>query len=141
MKGLYTLILFLKKDDRILRWNVKRGYLYYTGSGMNNLESRVKRHFRNEKKLRWHIDHLTSSREVKKLGAVMAETDRKMECEVNMTISRSFGIVIKGFGSSDCRSGCGGHLIWHPSLELEAVLDVYRGLGLRPFVRDKGLLG
>lgn len=108
---------------------------------MSNLESRVKRHFRDDKRLRWHIDYLSSSRGVKRLGAIMAETDRKLECEVNMAIARAFGIVIKGFGSSDCRSGCGGHLIWHPSLELEAVLDVYRELGLRPIVLDRGLLG
>ena len=82
-----------------------RGRYVYTGSARRNLESRIARHVSRDKRLHWHIDYLLA-RPAARVTRVLKFSDA--ECEVNRrTIGR---IVAPGFGSSDCRSGCGAHL-------------------------------
>jgi Uri superfamily endonuclease len=81
------------------------GFYVYTGSARKNFEARVSRHQALEKKRRWHIDYLLAApgvcvREVQRFSAD--------ECQVNASFAGE--VVVKGFGSSDCRSGCGSHL-------------------------------
>jgi len=135
LKGVYTLILFLKKEKKIYKWSLRPGYYYYTGSALNNLEARVKRHFRREKKRKWHIDFLTTDNDVELIGAICAETNVKMECKVNQAISK-LGEVIVGFGSSDCKLKCRGHLFRTEELKRSEILMEYRRLGLDPYVID-----
>ena len=81
------------------------GRYIYTGSARRNLEARIARHLRSDKRLKWHIDYLLALPH-----AVVVEVARFVlpECEVNQ---RSPGrILISGFGASDCRAGCGSHL-------------------------------
>lgn len=81
------------------------GRYIYTGSAKLNLEARIARHLRRDKRFRWHIDYLLASPQ-----AVVVEVTRfaALECEVNQ---RSPGaILIPGFGATDCRTGCGSHL-------------------------------
>ncbi|RLF60544.1 MAG: GIY-YIG nuclease family protein, partial [Thermoplasmata archaeon] len=63
MKGSYVLIINLKKEKeieigRLGRILFNKGYYAYVGSGLNNLEKRVGRHLRKNKKKKWHIDYL-----------------------------------------------------------------------------------
>jgi Uri superfamily endonuclease len=81
------------------------GCYVYTGSARRNLEQRIARHLRCEKRLRWHIDYLLAAPGVRITGV---ERSPDGECELNR---RSAGTMpVPGFGASDCRQGCGSHL-------------------------------
>lgn len=81
------------------------GRYIYTGSARRNLEARIARHLRREKKLRWHIDYLLAAPQ-----ATITDVARfsEMECELNRATAGK--ILIAGFGASDCAAGCGSHL-------------------------------
>jgi Uri superfamily endonuclease len=75
---------------------------------MVNLEKRVERHFRDHKRLKWHIDYLLKKARIVK--AVLFPSEEKEECHLNRTVLESENgmTAIKGFGSSDC--SCEAHL-------------------------------
>ena len=81
------------------------GHYCYTGSAKRNLEARIARHLRKEKKLRWHIDYLLAAPCVTVLDVRLSGAP---ECELNQSVKGE--ILIPGLGASDCRSGCGSHL-------------------------------
>jgi len=81
------------------------GRYVYTGSALRNFEARVKRHLSPAKKMHWHIDYLLAAPGVL-VGEVLCYAQE--ECVVNQQTRGE--IVIVGFGSSDCRAGCGSHL-------------------------------
>lgn len=81
------------------------GRYVYTGSAKAGLEARIARHRRREKKLHWHIDYLLSRDEVDLVRVTRASS---AECACNQAVRGE--IVVPGFGSSDCRQGCGSHL-------------------------------
>jgi Domain of unknown function DUF123 len=70
-----------------------------------NLEARISRHLRREKRLRWHIDYLLAAPEAVVTGV---ERFAQAECELNSNTTGE--VVVAGFGASDCRAGCGSHL-------------------------------
>jgi Uri superfamily endonuclease len=81
------------------------GRYVYTGSARRNLEARIARHLRREKKLRWHIDWLLTANGV---SVVDVKRSSREECALNQSLR---GIILApGFGASDCRAGCGSHL-------------------------------
>ncbi|AMM54095.1 GIY-YIG nuclease family protein [Pyrococcus kukulkanii] len=104
MKGSYILLLYLPQNVEIKTkakmFALKRGYYAYVGSAMNSLEKRVKRHFKKEKKLHWHIDYLTVR--AKLLKAYLIPSNVKLEEELSMEMAK-IGRVIKGFGASDLK--------------------------------------
>ena len=60
-KGSYLLLLFLEKEKvlqvgKLGTFTFQKGWYCYVGSAMNNLQARIERHLKIEKKLRWHID-------------------------------------------------------------------------------------
>ncbi len=81
------------------------GSYVYTGSARRNIEARIARHLRNEKKLKWHIDYLLASPQ----ASISKVTQYALpECGINQ---QTTGIIlIACFGASDCRAGCGSHL-------------------------------
>jgi Uri superfamily endonuclease len=82
-----------------------QGRYVYTGSAKRNLPARVARHLAMTKCLHWHIDYLLARTEAR---VIEVRTFARAECKVNRhTPGR---IIVAGFGSSDCRSGCGAHL-------------------------------
>lgn len=85
--------------------NLPAGRYVYTGSARRALESRVARHLRGTKRLRWHIDYLLRTPDV---DVLMVHRSSRPECSLNQ--STRGRIVAPGFGSSDCRAGCGSHL-------------------------------
>jgi Uri superfamily endonuclease len=90
---------------RLGEFDFPAGDYVYTGSAKRNFEARIARHMRRDKTLRWHIDYLLDAMEARVTGVVRAQDD---ECELNQTCP---GVVlVRGFGASDCRKGCGSHL-------------------------------
>lgn len=81
------------------------GHYCYTGSARRAFEARINRHLRQEKTLRWHIDHLLAAPGV---SVVKVLRSRRDECDLNQ--SRRGTVPVPGFGASDCRAGCGAHL-------------------------------
>ncbi|MFP3908223.1 MAG: GIY-YIG nuclease family protein [Archaeoglobaceae archaeon] len=129
LKGSYLLITHLSSARKIgigklglIDFNP--GYYIYTGSAMNNLEKRIKRHFMKEKKLWWHIDYLTISAEpLYALGI----PDKKLECSLAGGLSAVFS-QIKGFGCSDCK--CNSHLFYCLEDPGKTIFKVVKEIGL-----------
>ncbi|MEM1994392.1 MAG: GIY-YIG nuclease family protein [Nitrososphaerales archaeon] len=144
-KGVYSLFIELCKDKPIrlrsgLQLYIEKGYYIYTGSafgeGSASLERRIGRHLVPNKKRFWHIDYLLDGDGVV-LEAVFSPTKKRMECEVNKRICLLLGAQpIKGFGSSDCKQGCLGHLLHHKSYgekdAIDAIWKAYSTLELEP---------
>jgi Uri superfamily endonuclease len=112
LKGIYVLIIRVKKDTNVNvgalgRAAFAKGLYAYVGSAQTNLEQRIKRHLRKEKRLFWHIDYLLDSDEAKIVKVLHKEADKAEECAVAKTLSEK-GKPIDGFGCSDCR--CRSHL-------------------------------
>lgn len=102
--------------------SLEPGLYAYVGSGRRGLEARVRRHIRLKSgfgRIKWHIDYLLTSPDVKIFGAVLL---RLMdEHEALEAVSKFSRPALKGFGSSDCR--CYSHLFKLRSLEaLEQLL-------------------
>ncbi|NPA14917.1 MAG: GIY-YIG nuclease family protein [Deferribacteres bacterium] len=116
----YILLLKIKKELVITtsrhRWHIKPGTCLYVGRAKKNLFHRIRRHLSKEKKLRWHIDHLTCRGESDVVGYVLIPLESfPSECEIAQRLE-ALGFERLNFGSSDCR--CRGHLLWK-----EASLD------------------
>ena len=92
-KGSYLLILKLKRKKRLKVGalgviDFRPGYYIYTGSAMNGLTHRIKRHFRKEKKLRWHIDYLTTA--ANEIFAIAVLSEERLECKLAEELSGFF---------------------------------------------------
>lgn len=81
------------------------GRYVYTGSAKRGLDARIRRHLSDAKRLHWHIDYLLGMPGVR---ITDVSTTDAPECTANQRTSGA--IVVQGFGSSDCTSGCGSHL-------------------------------
>ena len=118
--GIYNLLIKLTKTVNITigklgRFTFPPGYYIYTGSAKKNLSQRIERHKRrNGKKLRWHIDYLLNSRYAHIEDILIYKNPALTECALNKKIYalNSSEIIVKNFGSSDCRNKCPAHLIF-----------------------------
>jgi Uri superfamily endonuclease len=89
---------------------LERGLYLYCGSarGPGGTRARLSRHLRQDKRLRWHIDHL-SSVAVEIAGLAVPHV---LECDLGdraRTVLKAEDPV-PGFGASDCRR-CVSHLL------------------------------
>ncbi len=87
----------------------KKGSYAYVGSAQNNLELRLKRHLRKDKRIFWHIDYLLNNTEASVSKLFYKEACKAEECLTAEDISL-FGKPVRGFGCSDCR--CESHLFY-----------------------------
>lgn len=106
------LVISVRKDTRLDvgalgNLSLSRGLYIYVGSAQNNLENRVLRHFRMDKKRYWHIDYLLESEDAKITNVFYNKKGKTEECQLAKKIEKE-NISIEGFGSSDCK--CGSHL-------------------------------
>lgn len=126
--GIYTLLLLVSEEvsltvGKLGKQNFPRGYYTYTGSalgkGATSLKHRIARHRRKQKPRFWHIDYLLADENVSVEAVIVAETNKKIECEVNSHIKGIEGaeVPVEGFGASDCRKNCGSHLLYFPEIE------------------------
>lgn len=139
--GVYALILELCEKVTVRvgeRSGVLRPGVYvYVGSarGPGGVRARVTRHLRREKKIRWHVDQLTSNPSARVVGIVFARTTLR-ECVLTPKLeSLGFEHPFPGFGSSDCASGCRSHLLRGESRGkqvLNLVVEAFRRAGLEP---------
>jgi Uri superfamily endonuclease len=85
-------------------------YLYcVSAKGPEGLRSRLARHMRRGKPLRWHIDQLTERGAV--TGIWVARDGQ--ECDL-VAMLALLPMPIQGFGSSDC-ARCYSHLLYWPA--------------------------
>lgn len=109
--GSYILIIAIRRKKQVqtgalgLLW-FRKGYYCYSGSALQHLHHRIKRHMKKNKKSHWHIDYLTKTADSVK-SYVIYNTE-KLECSIAGEIKSISDQEIKGFGSSDC--GCMSHL-------------------------------
>ncbi len=94
---------------------------------MNGLESRLKRHLSNKKKMHWHVDYLLKKSEITDI--IYNESEKKIEYELSQYIS-SKTINIEGFGCSDCE--CDSHLYYFKNKKeaIETVIEAYDSIAM-----------
>jgi len=140
MKGVYTLIIYVRKKTRLKvqklgSFNFQNGYYAYTGSalgdGAASLRKRVARHLQKRKIKHWHIDFLIANKNATVVAVVVAESNVNRECQINNAIKNIEGIEfpVIGFGASDCKQNCKSHLV-HCGEESvkEKIVDTYAHL-------------
>lgn len=127
VKGSYVLVLHVGQDRRLDvgklgSFEFPAGYYLYFGSALNDLEGRIRRHLRREKKLHWHIDFLTAAATVVQVWWVAEEERSECVWAWAALAHPGVGVPVGRFGSSDCR--CPAHLVRLSSwAEAEALRD------------------
>lgn len=86
------------------------GWLVYAGSarGGGGIGARLRRHFRKDKKVHWHVDELTNA--AARMAALAIPGGSECEIVDRLLASGLFETALAGFGSSDCRH-CEAHLL------------------------------
>ena len=112
MKGSYVLLIKLPEAQTITTGSLSvvrfpRGYYAYVGSALGGIKSRLSRHLKRNKKLRWHIDYLLQKAFITDI--IIGETEDRVECAIAQALSSQLD-SIPGFGSSDCH--CPSHLFF-----------------------------
>lgn len=152
MRGAYVLIIDLLENISFQLKSLgpvsfEKGTWIYIGSAMGNgstsLENRIRRHFRKEKTIHWHIDHLLKSGS-KIRCSIWSESPESVECDISKSIERMEHTFPgpKGFGASDCKNKCFTHLYYskiEKNLE-ENIQSVFRRLNLEPRITLDGIL-
>ncbi|MFP4444302.1 MAG: DNA/RNA nuclease SfsA [Spirochaetia bacterium] len=119
-RGVYLVILELPEGitvevGKLGVLNFDKGFYIYTGSAMGTLKSRTARHLRRgRKRIRWHIDYLTTLPVKRKVFPIYTAED--IECKLAASAGAALWPdqkLIPGFGSSDCR--CRSHLLYSKS--------------------------
>ena len=135
MKGCYCLIINLDETSEIEigklgKINFTKGHYVYVGSAMNSLESRIKRHLSDDKKLHWHIDYLSKNVNCHINEVIYNVSDEKIECRLAQFISNQSS-SIKNFGSSDCV--CESHLYYFKSKKeaIECIKNAYDSIAMK----------
>ena len=78
----------------------------------------------------WHIDYLLADKNVSVKAIIAAETTKKLECQINSYLKNTLEakILAKGFGASDCKNGCGSHLLYFSeNCETEKLIEKLGG--------------
>jgi len=126
-KGSYLLIIRNDTDKTIKIGKIgnrffKEGFYVYVGSGMNNLEKRIKRHLKKDKIKHWHIDYITTLMKVTKIYGFRGK--KRIESKIAYRLSLICDDYIKGFGSSDTKDK--SHLFFFKDnpQKRESIIDI-----------------
>jgi len=153
LRGGYALILRVGRPVTIAAgrrtFSIDPGVYVYSGSalGLGGVEARVRRHMWYYKRrggnrdrviegteFHWHIDRLLPLAD--SFIIVHAESKFRTECLLATILKEGGMRVVRGFGSTDCRSGCGGHLLYVPGGDAEeavmVVMEGFNSLGIKP---------
>jgi len=145
--GGYILLLKVEKQCRVrvgslgvLRFD--KGYYAYVGSAVGGnitIEKRLNRYKKiasnKNGNLRWHIDYLLASKNTSLLGFIPVKSKEKIECKISKVLGEIADNVVVGFGSSDCKNGCKGHLYRFKANPKKLILKTLKRKGL---VKNKG---
>lgn len=133
-RGAYALVINLAgplvlEIPRYAGSRLPAGRYVYCGSayGPGGIAARVRRHCRTDKKLRWHVDHLTRTGTVVDVVPVVGGR----ECVLLAAALTTPGahVPLHRFGSMDCTS-CRAHLVAVGSTF--AVADLIKGHSTSP---------
>lgn len=140
--GIYLLEMLVVEEagltvGKLGEFALRPGYYYYIGSAQRNLEQRIQRHLRTEKRIRWHIDYFLQKAQI--LRVYTWPAGKELECKLGEYLRRfPAGMVpIPGFGASDCK--CETHLYYfsyRPNLA-NLLHSVREELGLAGDVRQE----
>jgi sugar fermentation stimulation protein A len=113
--GVYAVLVTLEEGRTIQPGalgptHLEAGTYVYVGSAMRGLNSRLARHRRKRKRMRWHVDWLTAVSD--RTRVLPIRTNRALECHLAGSVSRLSSGSLRGFGCSDCR--CDSHLFFFP---------------------------
>lgn len=113
-KGSYLLLLENKVDmeieiGKLGKRQFSSGFYIYVGSGMANLEKRVKHHLLKKKNYHYHIDYLTPDHMKIKKYFLIRSTE-KMESDIALRVEKVCDEVVNGFGCSDTKEN--SHLFY-----------------------------
>ena len=111
LKGVYVLIIQLNNDTALSVGALgtlafKKGLYAYVGSAQTNMEQRIRRHLRKEKRMFWHIDYLLNSGAARIVKVLHKQADKAEECAIAKALGEN-GESIDDFGCSDC--SCKSH--------------------------------
>ena len=111
-KGIYVLVVQVSGDIKVHVGSLgeiafAKGLYAYVGSAQINMEQRIKRHLRSEKRKFWHIDYLIDNPAAKVFKVFLKEGEKAEECKTAERLSRK-SEPVTGFGCSDCN--CESHL-------------------------------
>jgi len=111
-KGIYVLIIQVDKDINVNvgalgKTAFTKGLYAYVGSAQTNMEQRIKRHLRSEKRKFWHIDYLLDNDASKIAEVFFKEAEKTEECKTAKALSEK-NKPVACFGCSDCN--CKSHL-------------------------------
>ena len=112
MRGVYVLIIQVDENvdvnvGALGKLTFEKGLYAYVGSAQANLEQRIKRHLRKEKRLFWHIDYLLNNSAARIVKVLYKQADKTEECDLAEVIGE-IGEPVDGFGCSGC--SCKSHL-------------------------------
>ena len=120
--GTYTLIVELNQEieieiGKLGIYKFPQGSYAYTGSALGKgavgLRGRLQRHVSKIKTLHWHIDYFLNAKESQISHIILFESNKKYECIIiKELLSLGGKIIVRGFGASDCKSGCKSHLLF-----------------------------
>jgi len=105
LRGGYVLLVLLREPveikygTRLCR--LATGLYAYVGSALRGVEARVSRHCTKTKRLRWHIDVLTTLPSALVLGALAISGGQGIEQVLAEALKRLGEPICPGFGSSD----------------------------------------
>jgi len=111
-RGIYILLISVEEPITVRVGSLgdlafKIGTYAYVGSAQNNLERRIARHLKSDKRIFWHIDYLLSNKCARILEVFFKVAPKTEECRTAEMLGEA-GESIEGFGSSDCK--CASHL-------------------------------
>ena len=113
-KGSYLLLMENEIDQEIEigklgKIQFQKGFYVYVGSGMANLEKRVKHHQLKKKYYHYHIDYLTPDfMKIKK--TFLIRSTEKLESQIALRVEKVCDNTIIDFGSSDAKEN--SHLFY-----------------------------
>jgi len=157
MKGGYAIIIKIETNiDLSIRrheFSLAEGTYIYSGFalGPGGIEARIGRHIRTLRKTmvnddatigkaHWHIDWLLPLSG--SYAIVYAESGTRTECLLVDALKKIGFEAVKGFGSTDCRSACGGHLLYAGDCGVHAASIIakkaFKAVGLKPVAWPSG---
>ncbi|MEM8687433.1 MAG: GIY-YIG nuclease family protein [Pseudomonadota bacterium] len=114
-KGAYVLAIDLRRPaplgiSKFAACTIAPALYVYLGSarGPGGIGARLKRHFRKDKALHWHIDHLTAQAD--RVEALAVSDGNECELQAALLECPELELGPQGFGSTDCRR-CQSHLL------------------------------